>query len=351
MGQATPPTTRSWVFKESDVRSLRESIPGKVFVSCHDSKSKVAAAGTTVVHASGSAADLDAIQARVHLHRMGGRVLDLSVDPATDIEGRILMEVFLDETHPLTSVESIGSSRVVLEDRTLAHSSVSIQKTGTGSVYVNYLKDFNVQELYVTLTGSGTIACIVPQLSVSKTLVATVQGSGGIRFHGNHISSASISCTTTGSGSTLFDVANLVSYDVVSTVVGSGTLRYAHAGSVDQHQLTLYGSGKIVTSALLANHAAVSVVGTGTIVTQAMEALHGSISGSGCVEYVKPCPKDMQVTTTPARNCTTHVKLTERKAVKIMDPPPIPTRTVEDDSFSFSGSFFGGRLQVNFNPN
>ncbi|RLO01588.1 hypothetical protein DYB28_014156 [Aphanomyces astaci] len=341
-----PVVTRTWVFKESEVRGLRESIPnGKVFVSCHDSKTVETNTGTTLVHATGLAADLEMIQAHVHLHRLGGRVLDLSVDDNPKLEGRILIEVYVDEANPLTSVESTGSSRVVLEDGSLARSSVTIHKLGSGSVYVNLLNDLGIDELFVTLTGSGTIACMAPQLTITKSLVSTVQGSGGIQFLGNHIRAPSISASINGSGSTLFDAANLVAYDVVSSVVGSGSIRYAHAGSVDQHRLSVSGSGKVVTNALLANSAAVSIVGSGTIVTQAMESLHGAVVGSGSVEYVEPSPKHIQVTTSSRGE---HVKLADRKPSKAATPPTVPTRDIEDDVFSFSGSFLGW-LNVKFN--
>ncbi|KAF0695390.1 Aste57867_13824 [Aphanomyces stellatus] len=342
-GDAKAASVRTWQFDDKDVTALREAIPGKVFVTCHTGAAKEANAGKTIVQATGADADLARIEAHVRLHKMGGKVLDLAMDAhAAEREGRILMEVFLDDTSPLTSITSSGASTLVLEDGTLSTRAVSIHKAGSGHVFVNVMKEINVQELFLKLTGTGAITVLAPRLQAHDLLDASVSGSGRVGLHIPRIHATNLSCSVTGSGSVLFDAANLISKDVISTVVGSGTVRYLHAGIVDRHRLSVTGSGKILSSAILASSAHATVAGSGDVVTQAMDILHGTIAGSGTVQYVAPVPAAVRV---DGNLDGKNIRLVQHKDVGGVDAPAVPARDTKAGIF-FNKSLFGIRFLV-----
>ncbi|KDO35610.1 hypothetical protein SPRG_00454 [Saprolegnia parasitica CBS 223.65] len=300
-------------FNETHVHALREGVSGsKVFVSTHSEKH------TTVV-LTGAPADLEAIKAQVHMYKLGSRVLDLSRDAATVMEGRVLMEIFLDEGQPLRAVESVGSSELVLEDGTLAHHA-TVEKIGSGAIFVHCTKDVVLQQLHTVLRGSGLIQVDAPNLTLHAGLQVDVVGSGSTRFHTLHLRAPTVATKVTGSGDILLHATHLGADKLMSMVTGSGGIRYYEAGVVGEHIIDVSGSGKVLATSLLAERVLASVVGSGEVLTQATKALDGTVFGSGAIAACDPWPEHVAVS--PRLTTTSHVP-------KSWTPRALPTRDLK----------------------
>ncbi|OQR98779.1 hypothetical protein ACHHYP_07868 [Achlya hypogyna] len=320
-------------FEDKHIYALREGVCGsKVFVSTHQEK-------RTTVKLTGASADIERITAEVRLFKLGGRLLELNRDSsnAAAAEGRVLMEIFLNESQPLRAMESVGDSDVVLEDGTL-HTHATVEKIGSGAMYLHFAKEVDMQQLHTVLRGSGLIQLDAPKLRVQTALQVDVVGSGSTRFHTHQLSAASILTKVTGSGDILFDATNLAVRQLASVISGSGAIRYHNAGTVDQHTMDVCGSGKVIATSLLSERALGSVTGSGEVLTQALKALDGSVFGSGSFKVCEPWPEHLAVT--PRYEATQHV-------AKSFTPHDIPTR---DLKFGFQKQFnlFGNAISINF---
>ncbi|EQC39236.1 hypothetical protein SDRG_03441 [Saprolegnia diclina VS20] len=316
-------------FDETHVHALREGVSGsKVFVSTHSEKH------TTVVF-TGAPADLEAIKAQVHMYKLGSRVLDLSRD-ATTVEGRVLMEIFLDEAQPLRAVESVGSSELVLEDGTLAHHAI-VEKIGSGAIFVHFTKDTVLQQLHTVLRGSGLIQVDAPNLTLHAGLQVDVVGSGSTHFHALHLRAPTMATKVTGSGDILLDASHLGTDKLMSMVTGSGAIRYYEAGIVGEHIVDVSGSGKVLATSLLAERVLASVVGSGEVCTQAMKALDGTVFGSGAIAACDPWPEHVAVS--PRLTSTMHVP-------KSWTARGLPTRDLKL-GFRKQLNLFGNTISIN----
>ncbi|MCU0424125.1 MAG: DUF2807 domain-containing protein [Candidatus Kapabacteria bacterium] len=86
------------------------------------------------------------------------------------------------------------------------------------------------------------------------------------------------------SGSGSADIEGLIDAKrFVSVVSGSGSIRYK-GGKVEQHDLTISGSGSINASKLQANEAAVQIYGSGDASIYAAKTLKTQMTGSGSLD-------------------------------------------------------------------
>ncbi|OQS00045.1 hypothetical protein THRCLA_06279 [Thraustotheca clavata] len=325
--------TREITFDEKNINALREGVSGsKVFISTHGDNS-------TKVVLTGQQADIDRVKAQVHLYKLGGRILELNLDDdpnPTSLEGRVLMEILIDETQPLQVVESVGSSDIVLENGAIGSQAI-VEKIGNGSMYLNFTKDVDMKKLHAVLRGSGLIQLVAPNVKFHSSLQLDAVGSGSIRLHTKQMMALSLASKVTGSGDILVNATNLDTNQLSSMVTGSGAIRYHQAGVIGNHVIDLCGSGKVVSSSLLSEKVLASITGSGEILTQALKALDGTVFGSGTFKVCEPWPEHLHVS--PRYEKITH-------SSKTFKPHPVPTR---DLKFGFQKqiNLFGDTISIN----
>ncbi|TMW66066.1 hypothetical protein Poli38472_003831 [Pythium oligandrum] len=314
----------------SRVDHLILSGPGLTFISASTS-------GETKVKVSAETIDMTSA-VDVKSHEGSG----LIIKPAMNFDHQyVLTEVQLPLEYALKAISNQGSGTVVVEDKVLVangpHSDIQIKQTGSGVVRVNSHTPLHVESLDISLTGSGDMQFVSPQVIASKFFSSKITSSGNIRVFVGQLNAPKVKLQSTGSGTlqlaalhvdakhevkaaltgsgSIHSLGDVLSTQAVSgTVTGSGALRFVAKDEfiTTQVQSLVIGSGSITFGSLGAQCAKASykIAGSGTInatdfaaqfveaklrgsgdtTFRASEEIHVSDAGSGRAFAVSPLP-------------------------------------------------------------
>ncbi len=150
-------------------------------------------------------------------------------------------------------------------------SDLELSISGSGSMMLSYHAD----DIEVNLSGSGN--ALLNGNSDSSDW--SVNGSGRIK-NGKIISSNKTEIHINGSGDVKMD---LTTKYLESGLFGSGSLSLS--GSAEQHNITISGSGNILSTDLQTKISKVKISGSGSAEISVRDQLKANISGSGSVYY------------------------------------------------------------------
>lgn len=268
------------------------SLPGRVFLSAAPASSPGGPLAT--VRFSGNSDHvLDAFEVvstaagTIEIRQRAGLT-------AKSTRGYLLVEVTLTHAQSLKRLTAKTSADVVVEPNVLVATAssdvVSVVVEGSGSVFVHDTPALFVQQLALTVKGSGDIELSTTQVE-TKQVVATIGGSGAIRLFANALETKDAAFAVGGSGSVFVNSYKLHADEVTVAIAGSGDVSVYPIGACTKENIVIAGSGDAYVGSIACEVVDVKIGGSGDAVVQASQAIQGGVIGAGEVKYVGVAPQ------------------------------------------------------------